>query len=203
MMGWTKPNAWLCEEPIHSVVAEVWTHLCHLRGVANRPRPPRLGSAPGRGLAARAPWVRTRAVSQHDLPHTISRAYMHVFSYVACVCIPCLQLMGHGLMARPFLGGWRLARGLVSPPFATGTWCICACFGLIHSNTMYCIAPQPRSAQFDAWMYFYSNAQGINCWLGQDLRGPGRGCRGWAPPFAHILMGKVGAVISWFFFAFR
>ncbi len=108
-VSWTDPTTWLCEDPIHSVMAEVRPPLSHLRGVASWPRPPSVGRRPGRGLAARAPWVRARGFSRHVLPWNILRASRHVFSFVTCVCIPHLRLVGRGLVSYYFTraGGWR------------------------------------------------------------------------------------------------
>ncbi len=181
-VSWTDPTTWLCEDPIHSVMAEVRPPLSHLRGVASWPRPPSVGRRPGRGLAARAPWVRARGFSRRVLPRNILRASRHVFSYVTCVRIPHLQLVGRGLVSQLFHAGWRLARDVVAPPLTTGArCCCCAFFGLIHSYGMYMFAPQPRGAHYEACVYFISNAQGGNLLARPGFAGPGSRPRGLGP----------------------
>ena len=190
-VSWTDPTTWLCEDTIHSVMAEVRPPLSHLRGVASWPRPPSVGRRPGRGLAARAPWVRARGFSRHDLPRNILRASRHVFSYVTCVCIPHLQLVGRGLVSQLFHAGWRLARDLVAPPLMTGARCCCAFFGLIHSYGMYMFAPQPRGVHYEACVYFVFQCAGREFAGSARIRGPRLAAAGAGPHgVAHILTDK-------------
>jgi hypothetical protein len=108
-----------------------------------------------------------------------------------CVCTLRLQLAGRGPVARPFLGGWRLARGPIAPPLRLVQYVVALFGDLIYRYIVCMFAPQPRGVDFDAWASFYFMRRGSIAGSAR-IRGPRLAPAGAGPcAVAYMLTGKV------------